>query len=270
MAATEEPLPPGTTGLYPAGPEEVLVTRLADPVFLRRPGEASSYPLYHYRKQARVNAGSWIFCGAGGRVSVLYPDNTEVILSGLGSGVVGSESRGEPIFFLLQCDRASVTLQPGQQLRLLGGAVLSADSGPIAIERLLDEVLRVSNRSLGAARIAYRDQVFLLDPSQMIHLPLLQTGSAPSEPEEGYQTLWAAGQHLRVRGEVETVDDSRGVRLRALGEHDLAGFGLRVRLDPGDEVLFSDLAEAVGGASDALLPEQPDLPPTGEAGEEER
>ena len=29
--------------------------------------------------------------------------------------------------------------------------------------------------------------LFLLDPSQMIHLPLLETGSAPSEPEEGYQ-----------------------------------------------------------------------------------
>ena len=105
MEPTADPLPLGTMGQHPVGPEEVLVVRIADPVHVRRPGEASSYPLHFYSKQSRMNAGTWVFSGSGGRLEVLYPENTSIMLYGLGSGVVGSESRGEPIFFFRELDR---------------------------------------------------------------------------------------------------------------------------------------------------------------------
>ena len=63
MESTLEPLPPGTIDLYPEGPEEVLVLRLADPARVRPAGLPSSYPLRFYRKQVRLNAGSWVECG---------------------------------------------------------------------------------------------------------------------------------------------------------------------------------------------------------------
>lgn len=259
MLPEVEPLPPGTTDLYPAGPEEAIVTRLADPVFARRPGEASSFPLYYYRKQVRLNAGSWVFSGAGGRVEILYPEGTTITLFGRGAGVIGSESRGEPLFFLRQCDRAMLTLAKGEQVRLLGGAVLTAEGGPIALEHRSDDSLRVTNRSLNACRVAYRDQVFLLDPAEVVDLPLLDSGTAPMEEAPDFRTIQAAGQPIQVRGAVEVFEAEGGTRLRATGEHEILALGLRLRLNPGDEVLLRDLSatSAALGAS-AVEPAQPD------------
>ena len=75
MLAEQGELPPGSSGQFAAGPEEVIITRLADPVFVRRPQEASSFPLYHYRNQERLNAGGWVFSGAGGRVEIALSDH---------------------------------------------------------------------------------------------------------------------------------------------------------------------------------------------------
>lgn len=249
MEATVVPLPPGTTDLYAAGPEEVLVVRISDPVFVRRPGEASSYPLYFYRKQARMNAGSWVFSGAGGRLEVLYPDNSSITLYGLGTGVIGSPSRQEPLFDLRQVDRARIELTSLQQIRLLGGAILETETGPFILERPEDGILRIRNRSKGEGRVAYLDEVFALDPGQVLDMPVLDTGTGPTELSGGYQRLTSGGGALEVRGEVEMVDDAGGVRLRASGEHEVHGFGLRVRLDPGDEVIFSGLDAATDEGS---------------------
>jgi len=249
MEPAVDPLPPGTRDLYPAGPEEVLIVRIADPVHVRRPGEASSYPLYFYSKQSRMNAGTWVFSGAGGRLEVLYPGNTSITLYGLCSGVVGSESRGEPIFFFRQLDRARIVMQEGQQVRLLAGVVLTADGGPFVIERPVRDIMRVRNRSTSTGRIAYREEIFHLDPGHVIDLPLLEVlGGAPQQADPGFQTILAGSAPVRLRGDVEVLPpDSRGTRIRADGDHEMRGLGLRVRLDPGDEILFSDLSVVTSG-----------------------
>ena len=246
MTALVEPLPPGTTDLYPPGPEEVLVVRIADPVQVRRPGEASSFPLYFYRKTARMNSGSWVFCGANGRVEVLYPDNSAILLYGLGSGIVGSASRQEPVFDLQQVSRASIVMTSLKQVRLLGGAILETATGPFVVERPDENIMRVRNRSKGEGRLAYRDAIFSLDPGHVIDLPLVDTGTGPIETVPGFQTLQVPGVPLEVRGDVELVDSSDGALLRAQGEHEVIGFGLHLRLDPGDEVRFGGLGDGGG------------------------
>lgn len=261
MEATVDPLPPGTTDLYPAGPEEVLVVRISDPVYVRRPGEASSYPLYFYRKQARMNAGSWVFSGAGGRAEVLYADNSTITLFGLGSGVVGSPSRQEPLFDLRQVERARIELTSLQQVRLLGGAILESETGPFILERPEEGILRIRNRSKGEGRIAYRDEVVALDPGQVLDMPLLDSGTGPSDPLAGFQRLAGADGPLEVRGEVELLSDPDGVRLRATGEHEVRGYGLRVRLDPGDEVIFGGLEAPEEPAQPEQAQPDPDSDP---------
>ena len=249
MRAEVDPLPPGAADLYPAGPEEVLVVRISDPVHLRRPGETSSFPLYFYRRQARVNAGSWVLCGAGGRVEVIYPDDSTVTLFGLCSGVVGSESRQEPAFDVQEVTRARIELASEHQVRLLGGAVLESDTGPFVVERTAEGHMRVRNRSTGTGRIAYREEVIRLDPGQVVDLPVLPSGTGPRELDPGLQALADAALPLAVRGAIERVPDERGVRLRATGDHEVRGWGLRVRLDTGDEVLFRELGAPAGGGS---------------------
>lgn len=243
MLADQGALPPGSSGQFTAGPEEVIVTRLADPVFVRRPEQASSFPLFHYRKQERLNAGGWIFADAGGRAEVLYPGGTSLTLLGRGAGVVGSESRGEPLFFLQEVDRAVLHLREDQQVRLLGGALLTANGGPVALERLEDDVLRVINRSLGTCWVAYRERVVQLDPADVVDLPLLDGGTGPLAAPEGLQRLRVGGDGLPldVRGEVEASVTPGSTTLRATGDHEVMALGLRLRLDPNDEVVLSQL-----------------------------
>lgn len=247
-------LPRGSADQYPVGPEEVLVTRLADPVFVRRPGEASSFPVYNYAKQLRLNAGSWIFSGAGGRVEALYPEGSTVTLFGRGAGAVGSSSRGEPIFYLHEVDRAVLHLRQGEQVSLLGGAVLTADGGPIALELVLDDVLRIVNRSLGTCLIAYREEVFQVDPAEVVDLPLLQSGTGPlvEHPDFLSFRIGGDGQPFHIRGDVEAAAESGATRLRATGTHEVMGLGLRLRLDPGNEARLIELDEPVG-PGDPLL-----------------
>lgn len=272
MQPVVDPLPPGTMDLHPVGPEEVLIVRIADPVHVRRPGEASSYPLYFYSKQSRMSAGTWVFSGAGGRLEVLYPGNSSIMLYGLCSGVVGSESRGEPIFFFRQLERARIVLQEGQQVRLLAGVVLTADGGPFVIERPTRDIMRVRNRSSSTGRIAYREEIFHLDPGHVIDLPLLEgLGGAPQQADPGFQTMLAGAAPLRLRGDLEILpQDPRGTRIRANGDHELRGLGLRVRLDPGDEILFSDLSVVTPGVrpigARAAAPELVEAPPAEETG----
>lgn len=267
MQPAVDPLPPGTKNLHPGGPEEVLIVRIADPVHVRRPGEASSFPMYFYSKQSRMSAGTWVFSGAGGRLEVLYPGNTSIMLFGLCSGVVGSESRGEPIFFFRQLDRARIVMQEGQQVRLLAGVVLTADGGPFVIERPTRDIMRVRNRSTSTGRIAYREEIFHLDPGHVIDLPLLEgLGGAPQQADPGFQTMLVGAAPLRLRGDVEVLpSDARGTRIRANGDHEMRGLGLRVRLDPGDEILFSDLSVVTAGVrpigARAAAPELVELEP---------
>lgn len=255
MRAEQDPLPPGARDLYPEGPEEVLIVRISDPVFVKRPGEASSYPLYFYRKQARMNAGSWVSTASGGRIEIIYPDKSVVTLYGLASGVVGSASRQDPIFEFFQVEKAQVNFRTTQQVRLLGGALLETDTGPFIIERPEERILRVRNRSKGEGRVAYRDRVFPLDPGEVLDMPLLDEGTGPVEEAAGFQRLAGADARIEVRGEVERVEgEAGGVRLRANGEHEVRAYGVRVRLDDGQEVVLGDLDDASPTTNNLIEP----------------
>lgn len=245
MSSRYNPLPAGARDQYPQGQEEVLIIRHADPVQVRPAGIASSYPMRFYDKQERVNSGSWVFSGAGGRAEVLWPSGASVVFFGRGTGIVGSPSRGEPTFLLRECERASISLKTDDRVELLGGALLIAESGPFIVEQEGREILRIRNRSKGTGRVAYREQIFDLDPGHVLDLPLLGVGTAPVQVDPAFETLSGSGVTVDVRGDVEAVEDNRGLRLRASGNHEMRAQGIRVRLDEGEEVLFRDLHEPV-------------------------
>ena len=240
MVAAVDPLPPGTTLEYPAGPEEVTVLRIADPVHVRRPGQSASFPLYFYSKKARLNAGSWVFCGAGGRAEILLGGDASVLFLGDGSGVVGSPSRDEPVFMFHEIETAVVRLSPTQQVRLPGGAILDADDGPFVIERETEGILRIRNRSKGMGRLAYMDEQFQLSPGDVIDIPMLEGGTAPREEDPGFQTQMDVDPQLSFRGDVSLVSRGKGVRIRAGGDNEVLGHGLRLRLGKGQEVWIDD------------------------------
>ena len=243
MRTLPEGLGRGSLDEYPEGPEEVLVIRHSDPVRLRAPGQARSVPLTFYRKNERVNAGAWASCGAGGRLEVLWPSGTSVVLFGEGTGVVGSPSRGEPTFILKDLEHVTLNLHPEDRIELVGGAILIAESGPFVLEHVREEVLRVRNRSKEVGRVAYRDEIFDLDPGHVLDLPLLPDGgTAPFQPDPGFQVLGAPGHEIEVRGSITILDEDAAAgttRVRADGEHELRAFGARLRLDAGDEVSFA-------------------------------
>ena len=261
MENAVDPLPPGTLDLYPAGPEEVTIVRHADPVQIRPAGLSSSFPMPFYRKQARVNSGTWVFCGAGGRSEVFWPNGTAILLDGHGTGVIGSASRGEPTFILFELDRARIMLVPGDRVQLLGGSVLVADQpvtspipegeegaeeqrigptrvGPIVIEHMSPEIVRLVNRCKDSVSVLFRDDSLRLEPGEALDLPLLEVGARPFVGDPGFQTLPG---DVEVRGEVEIVAGPQGDRLRALGEHEMKALGVRVRLDEGEEASFLGL-----------------------------
>lgn len=256
---SREGLPPGASELYPEGPEEVLVIRLADPARVAPAGTIRSYPLHFFRKQVRLNSGSWVGCFPGGRLEVLWPSTASVVIFGQGVGVIGSPSRGEPMFLFRAVDRAEINLVDGGPVELLGGALLSASTGPFVLEHPSPEILRVRNRSKGLGRIAYRDEVFDLDPGHMINLPILEVGARPFQRDPDFKSVGPEDLEILVRGEVAVVPDPRGVRLEAIGDHEIRANGVRVRLDPGEEVLFSDLKEVEVVVEEEVVP--PDAAP---------
>jgi hypothetical protein len=243
MEAKFDPLPPGDQDLYPPGPEDVLVVRHADPVQVRPAGLSSSFPLSFYNKTLRVSSGSAVYSAPGGRLEVIWPSATSVLLFGRGSGIIGSRSRGEPTFILRQVERAEVTFKKEDQIELLGGSQLAAHSGPFILDHRRENILRVRNQSKAAAQIAYRDANFVLDPGQVIDLPLLSAGSKPSRSESGLSTLAGAGFGVEYSGHVEVLSKDSDVALRALGEHEIHALGVRVRMERDEEVCLGGLTK---------------------------
>lgn len=246
MTMSAEVLGPGSLDRYPPGPEEVLILRHSDPVRVRHAGRPQSTALTFYRKTERAKAGTWASCGAGGRLEVLWPNGTSIVLFGAGCGVVGSPSRGEPTFILQDAEHVTLNLHPDDRIQLMGGGILIFESGPIVVEHLRDEIIRIRNRSTGVGRVAYRDEVFDLDPGHLIDLPLLSAGASPFLPDPGFQVLGTPGQQIEVRGSIEVLDEDLvhgQTRVRATGDHELRAFGARFRLDVGDEVLFAPIGQ---------------------------
>ncbi|MCY2961449.1 MAG: hypothetical protein NTY35_14905 [Planctomycetota bacterium] len=241
MTEAEEPLPPGAQLLYPEGPEEVLVIRHADPVKVRPAGRTGGFPLSFYEKNTRVHSGSSVSVAPGGRVEILWSDGTSILMSDRGFGLVGSPSRGESLFTFLDVASAWIDLAGEEQIDLVGGARLSASSGPIVLERVRADIVRVKNQSKTSSRIAFREDVIELDPGQAVDLPLLSAGGRPTRSATSAQLVTGPGFTVRSSGAVETDADAARVRVQAVGEHEIQGLGQRLRLERGEEADFRGL-----------------------------
>ncbi len=274
MRELVDPLPPGSLDDYPTGSEEVLIVRHADPVLVRAAGLAGGVPLPFYRKSARVNSGSWLFVEAGGRAEVIWPSGASVVLFDQGTGVVSSPARGEPLFIFQELTRATLRLIEGDRVELLGGAILIGGTGPFVLEHEnFSEILRVRNRSKSTARIAFRSALFDLDPGHVIDLPLLTSGGDPLQIDPDFQTVTSGVTEIQVRGEFQMLpaDTPNHASVRAIGEHEFRGQGVRVRLDRGEEVTFLPLGEP--SAPEFVLPRNPapaPAPPPGAASGEDQ
>lgn len=256
MESTADPLPPGSETLYPQGPEEVIVVRHADAVHVRPAGAAGSYPLTFYDRQRRLNAGSWLFSMPGGRMELIWPDGSSAYLYDRTTAVIGSPSRGEPLLLLWELDYARFQLGAGDSVSLVSGAVLRSGEGLAVVERAGAEIERVRNQGKSEVYVDYRDETFVLDPGQMIDLPLIASRAEPLAVIPGARTVASDSFMIDVLGEVSVLEEERGVRLIVEGEHQIRGLGVRVRLLEGEQVVFEPL-----GASDELwLPPYQDLP----------
>ncbi len=258
MQAMSDPLPAGDESIYPPGPEEVVVVRHADPVHVRPAAQSGSFPLTFYDKERRMNAGGWLYSMAGGRVEVIWPNGSSIALNGQTTAVIGSPSRGEPVLIFWELDHARIEMEEGETIALLGGALLHANEGTIIAERLRGDVQRVRNQTKGEMRVDFRDESFALDPGEIIDLPLLSTGSEPLAEIPGSRSIPGDGFQVDVLGQVSVLDDERGVRVLAEGEHQIRGLGVRVRLLEGEQVLF----EALGADGEPWFP-PPETTPRG-------
>jgi hypothetical protein len=220
------------------GIEEVLVVRYGDPVQVRPAGSSAAYPLAFHDKEVRLQAGSWVLCSPGGKVEVLWNGGTSVTMSGRTTGLIGSPARGEPTFAFVEIENALIHVTVGDQVRLLGGAVLSAERGPIAVERLVSGVLRVENQSKGEANLLFRDASFRLDPGQEIHLPLLSAGGEPFGESARLKSFGEHGGVVEFEGRVSVNAHPDGALLSSSGDHEIRGFGLQLQLADGDELLM--------------------------------
>lgn len=260
MRSTVNPLPAGESNLYPEGSEEVVIIRHADPVRVRPAGITSSYPLTFHNKSTRLNSGSAVYSSSGGRIEVLWPNSTSIVLSGEGSGIVGSVSRGEPTFILRDIERATLNLNEGDQVELLGGSLLTASSGPFVLEHSSPEVLRVRNQSKESAEIAFRTDTILLDPGEVVDLPLLTSGGAPAVAPLQMETLDLAGYRARVRGQCEVEEGPDSLSVRGIETTELHTLGVKIHLEPGDTVTVSGLPPTRPQAANIIPAASPDTP----------
>lgn len=240
-------LPPGDSLEHPPGPEEVSVLRHSDPVRIRSAGALTGYPLAFYRKRARLTAGGSVVVAPGGRAEVLWPSGSSVLLFGSAIAWIGSPSRGDALISFQELTSARFDLMPGDRVQLLGGAVLSGDSGPYMVDRQSGEVLRVRNQSDGVVRIAFRDGDFDLDPGQNLRLPLLSSGGSPRSVDSGFAAVAGPGFSVKSRGALLLESGPGGVVARALddppGERTLHGLGVTVRLQAGARAVFRNLGD---------------------------
>jgi hypothetical protein len=263
MRPEVDPLPAGDAANHPAGPEEVSLIRHADPVQVRPAGALSGHPLSFYDKKVRLTAGGAVIVAPGGRAEVLWPEGSSVVLSGRGIGWVGSPSRGEPMFEFQDVERASLELREGDQVRLLGGSILSGASGPYVLERTPEDTMWVRNQSKGSLRVAFREELFELGPGQSVLLPLLSEGAAPFSDDPALQRINGPGFSVRLLGDLAVEEDGGSMHVSATSPsndvREVRGLGVRVKLSTGDTATFSGLGPKSAPAPDPNAP--PATPP---------
>jgi hypothetical protein len=147
-------------------------------------------------------------------------------------------------------------LAEGEQVRLMGGAMLSGAGGPYLLDGDAAGTLAVHNQSKGSVTVAFREELFELGPGQQVVLPMLSSGGAPFEAPVGLQRIGAQGFSIDVLGPLQAVENEQGLALRASGAGEALGLGVRVRLSPGAEATFAGLGPG-GVAPGARLLDSP-------------
>ena len=204
----------------------------------------SVYDLSFYEKRTLIPAGSWVFAGPEGYAEILLPGDTQVALHGRGTGVVGSESRREPIFTLLDVTGATVSFGEAGQVELPGGAILEGSSGPFGWRRST-----IDSSGFGTAPTRSPSWITATRSSASSRArPSSWRSSATSRRPSSWTPRPARWIHPRgeiaLRGQVEVLSAGSGSVLRATGTSEVEGLGLRLELDPGDEVRLESLGPA--------------------------
>jgi hypothetical protein len=109
------------------------------------------------------------------------------------------------------------------------------------LERVRDDVLRVSNQSKLVGEVLFRDASIRLDPGQVVDLALLSAGGKPIQADTGQKVVEGAGYSVRWSGSVEAEREGDAVRVRALGENEIQANGVHVRLEKDEVVRFEGL-----------------------------
>jgi hypothetical protein len=77
----------------------------------------------------------------------------------------------------------------------------------------------------------------------VIDLPLLSAGGKPNTGDAAFNTLRGPGFEIRHAGEPDRLSRPGAVGLRAIGEHEVHGLGVRVRIERDEEVWFETLGK---------------------------
>jgi hypothetical protein len=229
---------------------EALVVRQSDPVVVRRAHETGGVPLAHWHKRERVEAGGFVEVGAGGRAELFFPAQpTSALFFDAAVVRLGDARRGEPDLAILELTRARLVLAPEDQIELPGGAQLLGDpafeSGPIVLERLRGDVLRVDNESKRSAEVRLFEERLALAPGESLDLPILPDRRAAPREADRRAVRVPGGEfapELSVIGSAEAQSSSAGEpELVAREACWVRALGLRVYLAPGERARFAQL-----------------------------
>lgn len=260
MSGPASGLAGGPAAEHPPGPEEVLVVRHADPVQIRPAGMPAAFPMRHHDKERRVNSGSWVFTAPGGRAEVLWPDGAAIVMFGRGAGLVGSPTRGEPTFRLIESERATILPVEGARFELMGGSVLEAPSGPYKVRLVGGDTVRLTNQSKGSGAVWYREEILRLDPGQTVDLPLLDGGCAPTADAPPEREVRSAGVRASVEGRAVLRAHPDGIVVTSAGDHEVRALGIRLVVGEGERALLGQ----VGGTAPLDAAGEPLAEPAGD------
>ncbi|QDU84914.1 hypothetical protein Pla163_20330 [Planctomycetes bacterium Pla163] len=248
MEPVVTPLPDGLESIRP-GLDEVLVTRLADPVRYRPAGTVGSIPFTYVDKRRRLAAGSSIHVATGGRAEIAWPGETLIVqVFDSGHVRVGVRERGEPAAILFRPTRARLDLPPGTRIRIEDVCDLLAPEGlrvgPLLLERTLAGPLRLFNNGATEARLDFGDTRLELGPSQSIDLVEIDRVAVDARAaREGLDRSLPLpdGDELRWRGPLELGLRGSGVLLSASGGPiDVDALGSLWHLEAGSSVHVLD------------------------------
>ena len=87
------------------------------------------------------------------------------------------------------------------------------------------------------------------DPGEVVDLPLLELGAHPSQSDPGLEEVIGPGFRIAWSGQVDVSRDERSVTVRALGEHEVRGLGVRLHLERDETATF---LPAIGSLRETL------------------